>query len=69
MQILVFVAVACISLILFHGSNFHSPDAFDVISTTDKSNYYMKYSGDKGRLTTNTFQLEKSFGKYSFYAS
>ncbi|CAK8692719.1 transmembrane protein 62-like [Clavelina lepadiformis] len=43
-------------------------DAFDVMSRKDPDNYYMKYSGDKGTLSSSTYIVKKSFGKYSFIA-
>nr|XP_039259686.1 transmembrane protein 62-like [Styela clava] len=42
-------------------------DAFDVARANDaNSNYYLKYSGDKGKLSSAVYQVEKQYGKYSF---
>ena len=38
------------------------------MSRKDPDNYYMKYSGDKGTLSSSTYIVKKSFGKYSFIA-
>lgn len=42
-------------------------DAFDVLRVDDpNSNLYLKYSGDKGKLTSKVYHLKKPYGKYSF---
>nr|XP_002129413.1 transmembrane protein 62 [Ciona intestinalis] len=41
-------------------------DTFDVQSKDSLNNYYKKYSGDKGKLTTKPYDLILPFGNYSF---
>ncbi|XP_077965818.1 transmembrane protein 62-like [Styela clava] len=42
-------------------------DAFDVSKINDpKSNPYLKYSGDKGKLSSNVYKIIKPYGTYSF---
>ena len=41
-------------------------DAFDVMSQNDSKNFYLKYSGDKAKLSCCSWTLKKPFGNYSF---
>uniref|UniRef100_H2YV13 Uncharacterized protein n=1 Tax=Ciona savignyi TaxID=51511 RepID=H2YV13_CIOSA len=41
-------------------------DAFNVWSKDSSNNYYRKYSGDRGRLTSKPYDLILPFGNYSF---
>ena len=50
-------------------SNFElifTSDAFDVISQDAPNNYYMKYSGDKGKHSRSTLIVKKPYGSYYF---